>query len=43
MVMKFDNESTCRMVIKTLEDWRIKVIRDPTIMLNINEEETLWI
>lgn len=41
MVMKFDNESTCKSAIKTLDDWNIKVINAPTITLNKNEDDTL--
>ena len=42
-VINPDIASICKIATKTLEDWRIKVISAPTIILKMNEEETLWI
>lgn len=43
MVMKLDSARICKMAIKTLEDCNVMVISEPTRMLSINEEDTLWI
>ena len=41
-VIKFDSANICKIAMNTLEDWSVKVIKEPTIILRINEEDTLW-
>ena len=40
-VINPDSARTCNIAINTLEDWSIRVKREPTIKLKIKEEDTL--